>query len=259
MHTWRPVTWGNQEPLVPISTAALRAKPSQRILALSEPKPIYVDEATHLLMSMERSKSAPATSNLRYKDPTPRIIQLAEPKKPLVLEGADKKYQPFTREGARSPLTEEKLIRLSTPSTLNRRFEPDRTNITEVSRAALFGNIPLSVDRLSQPKTHRQDNCRDPVWEISKATKHANPSSRIRELARPKILPEGFQIQKVEPWKPLSRSLRAVCTRRTNELAQPVRRDSMSDCLYDPEAFTVKKTALLGKVPDRIEALAQKA
>lgn len=127
-----------------------------------------------------------------------------------------------------------------------------------MSKAALFGDIPLSVDRLSQPKNYRQNNYRDPVWEISKATKHANPSSRIRELARPKILPEGFQIQRIEPWKPVARSLKAICTRRVNELAKPVRRESMSDCLYDPDAFKVRKSALTGRISERMESLAQK-
>ena len=97
----------------------------------------------------------------------------------------------------------------------------------------------------------------NPRMQVSDQAKSSVASARCMELARAKPLADGFQHAKEVEWPVSKAAKRAQASGRLLELARPISRASMDHLQFNPNAFTVKETALKGVVPRRIEELAQ--
>ena len=79
----------------------------------------------------------------------------------------------------------------------------------------------------------------------------------MADLAKPKPVPEGYQYERPVRWDISSSAKRAVASARMAELSTPIVRQTMDNVLYDPNAFNVKPEALKAYCSARTEELAQ--
>ncbi len=89
------------------------------------------------------------------------------------------------------------------------------------------------------------------------SAKKAQPSLRIGELAKSKLIAEGYLSERPVIWPVPASAKRAVATARVTELANPITRQDMEHIKFNPDAFKVRPEALTGRCPPRLAELAQ--
>jgi len=268
-----PLTWGNQDPMRPISTAALNTNASERLSALATPKKNFQFDhpqkcSRHCFVySAGRSSVIWDVSPLAMKsNPSERIEELSKPKK-LTMGYSEDRSSYVLGCGRSSPIwgitssakkaaLSDRVEALSHPKIAHREYQPPRGVQWPVSQSAKSGTFPDHIETLSRPKERNDGAHRDSVWKVSKGARSTQASSRVQELAQPKKYTDGYQQNREGESRVARSALRAAATERLKELSNPIIRDTMDHVQFDPLAFQVKETALKGRVPDRIHDLA---
>lgn len=268
-----PLTWGNQEPMRPISSAALNAKASERVSALATPKKNFqLDHpqkcSRHCFVySAGRSSVIWDVSPLAMKaNPSDRIEELSKSKKMAMGYTEDRssyvlgcgRSSPIwdIKESAKKAAISDRVDSLSHPKVAHREYLPPRGVQWPVLERARNGRYPARIETLSRPKERNEGPYRDPDWQVSKSARNAQASSRVQELSQPKKLTDGYYPNREGEWHVSRSALRANATERLKELAAPIVRDTMDHVQFDPLAFQVKESALKGRIPARINELA---
>ncbi|XP_059700325.1 sperm microtubule associated protein 2-like isoform X1 [Haemorhous mexicanus] len=258
------LVWGNQETIWTLSPGAMTATPSARTLHLCQPKkdftkygrscrpvvggnpllPKYGYPSERLLRLSEPKKYLPAYLEQRSRE-TPewpvslaaqnynaskRILQLAQPKAlhPDFMPPREVPIQVSSlaisaSASARVQKLAEPVIRELTCCTTHTKpgvMSPASTSSRKVIASAR--TIELSKPKQLHPKFMP---ARDPEWPVTKAARQAVATERIVGLAQPSSRPrQGLTALNPDAFKVKERALKAVCTPRLAELAQPIRR-----------------------------------
>jgi len=268
-----PIVWGNQEPMKPLSKAAVLAQPSQRIGELSTPKRNFqLDHPSkcsrhYYLHSCGRSSVIwDVNTNINTRI-SRRLEELSEPKKlhqaysedrtSYVLSCGRSSPIMMVSEGAKKAPQRTRTSDLSKPKEFHRDYQIPREVEWPVSQAAKKAQTSARIESLATPKDRKEGPVRSPEWVVSKGARYAKAGSRVLELAQPKKLTESYRPNRDVEWRVPRSALHATATSRMNELATPIIRATMDHVQFDPLAFQVKVSALKGKVPDRVFDLSQ--
>lgn len=95
------------------------------------------------------------------------------------------------------------------------------------------------------------------LFKVTETARKASPSGRCTELAKHKGIADGYIPAREVVWNVGRGALRASITNRVEELSRPIIRASMDHVQFDPDAFIVKDSALKGRCSRRVEELAQ--
>ncbi|XP_075904314.1 sperm microtubule associated protein 2 like isoform X2 [Nelusetta ayraudi] len=215
------LNWGNQEPIWPLSPAALTAVPSARIRHLSQHRGGLSARDQHLRKQHEEGAAVAAASFFRKGQRTsPRepqhqhIVRLSTPK----TRGAQEVRSPLpdtdgpSRRGTKAAAaTSLRLLQLSQP----KQTHPDYQGRAECGEtiASMSSKKPRVSRRLLQlslPRLRESDTCRrlgppeEPIWNVPRtaaaAAAAASASARVEELARPKQLSKNYIPPREPEW-----------------------------------------------------------
>ncbi|KAL8560381.1 hypothetical protein ACOMHN_006112 [Nucella lapillus] len=260
--------YGTQDSLWPMSPYAMAATPSPRTQTLARPKknfqigtvhegrPIYyygVGRPSVIWTVSDGAKNGSSTERLKF---------LAKHKEhnPGYSEDKEQFFYSFGRE---TPIWKVKHGAMKCPDrphtillALHKEYHPDfkeerpiESNVTPAAQNAVASD---RVYGLAMPRQHDDGPFRDPVWPVSQKARTSVASPRCLELAHSKPLAEGFQLARGIEW-PVSRAaIHAHATPRVEELSRPITRDTMDNVQFNTTAFTVKRSALKGVIPQRI-------
>jgi len=67
---------------------------------------------------------------------------------------------------------------------------------------------------LAKPKERQEGPFREPEWTVSKAARHATPSDKVLNLAKPKKLADGYCPSRDVVWKVSMGAKNAVASNR---------------------------------------------
>ncbi|KAL4641603.1 testicular haploid expressed gene protein-like isoform X1 [Arapaima gigas] len=200
------LTWGNQEPIWPVSCAALTAVPTTRIHSLAEPKrgiSAWDDPSRCVEDGLPRRGSRPASKTAWYE----WLARLSAPR-----------TRPSDEQDGRLPLARwdaavkavgvsPRLLQLASPRKLHPDFRGDR-ELGETLTSCSTRRVPITprLEQLSQPKTRVGDVClelgppEEPIRPVSTNARRATASHRIRKLASPKGLSKDYVPHRDPVW-----------------------------------------------------------
>ncbi|KAL8579019.1 hypothetical protein ACOMHN_035958 [Nucella lapillus] len=267
------VMWGTQEMLWPVSPNAMNGSATPRVEALATPKKDFQKGTVHdgrpqYYYSAGRASMIWSVSDdAKQGSATERVQQLAQHKK-FHSDWQEHRRQFFYSCGRSSPVwavTDGAMQSMERPRTTalaeHRKYHPEfqgeRPIQSVVSAAARVAKPSEYVSSLATPKARLDGPFREPLWPVTDQAKSAVATARCMELARAKPLTEGFQHAREIEWPVTKAAKHAQASGRLNELARPISRASMDHLQFNPNAFTVKESALKGGIPRRIEELAQ--
>ncbi|XP_042274470.1 sperm microtubule associated protein 2-like isoform X3 [Thunnus thynnus] len=170
------LSWGNQEPIWPLSASALGAVPSARIQYLAKHKRDFSAREDH-----RRPPHMPQCENncpIWHVDPrvktaviTPRLLQLSNPK-------------------------------LNHPD-----FQSNRESVASiVSFTSRTTQISQRLAQLSLPRLKESNVCselgrpEESIWSVSKAARRTTASDRVEVLATPKQLSKDYVPPREPEW-----------------------------------------------------------
>ncbi|XP_063046175.1 sperm microtubule associated protein 2-like [Engraulis encrasicolus] len=200
------VRWGNQEPIVPVSLAALKAVPTTRVRTLAQPKKdfklLQTREEEKLLHS-RRSSSAHKASQYEH------IIRLSTPKRRSISSQENRTpHTPWCEHNcpiwhvypkAQSTYLSPRLRQLASPKLNHPDFRSNRETVEGyISLPARSGQATPRLDMLAMPKRQESGMFYDrgrpekPIWAVSKAAMQARASPRVDELSQPKPLNKDY-------------------------------------------------------------------
>nr|XP_019959337.1 PREDICTED: testicular haploid expressed gene protein-like [Paralichthys olivaceus] len=170
------LSWGNQEPVWPVSAPALGAFPSARIQYLSKHK---------------RDSSA------RDGPGRPPHTPQCENNCPVW------HVDPRVKAAAITP----RLLRLSIPKQTHPDFQSNGESVSSiVSLASRGARVSQRLVQLSLPRLRKSNVCcelgrpEESVWTVSRAARRATASSRVKMLATPKQLPKDYVLPREAEW-----------------------------------------------------------
>ncbi|XP_064414945.1 sperm microtubule associated protein 2-like [Latimeria chalumnae] len=271
------IVWGNQELITPITTAALNAKASERIISLAKPKRNYQQSADKSRPLFHYSCGRPSVicevplAAIKAIS-SERLKKLAEPKKRTVeywkqrsLDTSEYGSPIWTvSSAAKSVKTTKHTVQLAQPKPLHKDYASDREVESHVTNAAKNAEASERVEQLSNPKSREDFLCFEigpmevPIRPVSKAATFfvATPSviqlSKSKKLA-PECVPECVL--------PISEAAKhAIATSRTKELSRPMTRTNVDNAQYyiqyNMDAFGVKEAAKSAVCSSRVKELA---
>nr|XP_054595341.1 testicular haploid expressed gene protein-like [Nothobranchius furzeri] len=201
--------WGNQEPIRPISSSALRTTPSARIQYLSRHKRDISAREDHWRKGEEvsffRKTLHPSSETSQYKN----TLRLSTPKtRSRFLQEAGSLHTPHCDNNCpiwhidprvKSAVITPRLLQLSEP----KQNHPDYQNNREcaasiISSASRTARISQRLVQLSLPKLRESNVCHqlgrleEPIWTVSRAAKRAKGTARTEILAAPKQLHKDY-------------------------------------------------------------------
>jgi len=206
----------------------------ERLNQLATPKKDHLDELSRPLENVKWGNQEPL-KKIRYSNslPSARLIKLAQPKKNF----ARPELQPIPQYrfscGRGSEIETTKLQKR------NQRAKSPTARLVELAK---------SIQRPHIGKV-------DPIRRISEATKHAVPSDRIEELAKPNKISDDFSIDRPLVQRVSKSATQVLCSDRVLELAKP----NPKKIRNQPIIKTVTKGALQYQPSDRIKELAKPA
>ncbi|XP_048415479.1 sperm microtubule associated protein 2 isoform X2 [Stegostoma tigrinum] len=118
-----------------------------------------------------------------------------------------------------------RYVQLSKHKRLDKRFQPNRGKKSRRNKESIvYAEVPRFI-YLSEPKKLPEDyliNRLSPIWPVKRQAMRAQPSSRIRELAKPKQLHKDWQPSKsVYSTTPMGDEMMYdIVSSRTEELAK---------------------------------------
>ncbi|XP_069042078.1 sperm microtubule associated protein 2 [Lepisosteus oculatus] len=167
-------------PVWTVSTAALRALPSERLQVLARP------QAPSLHWMPDRPLVSEVSEAVLRAVPSARVCQLAQPKRLAPLwASAETSGDPSLSEAPRCAGVSPRIDLLATPKAEHRLYRPDRDVAWPVPRSA---RAAVASDRLlvlAKPRARRalSDGC-DP-YRVSSPARRAQATPRTLELSAP--------------------------------------------------------------------------
>uniref|UniRef100_A0A8C2LAB4 Sperm microtubule associated protein 2 like n=1 Tax=Cricetulus griseus TaxID=10029 RepID=A0A8C2LAB4_CRIGR len=208
---------GRESMIWEIPPPALISQPSKRIQKLAKPNKYK----TQFLDNLE-----PET--LHFSGPSPRILQLS------VAKGTDPNYVPPKSIETKisfstlSAVASPRIIDLAHPRIKIEGLCYERVKnelpIRPVAPAALLAKPTDRTVNLAKSKRVHEDYlpARDPHWPVSYAAAHSRVSDRIQELAHPPARYMHIVYYDPDVFKVKPSALRAQCSPRVKELAEPI-------------------------------------
>ncbi|XP_078025689.1 sperm microtubule associated protein 2 like isoform X3 [Epinephelus lanceolatus] len=173
------LSWGNQEPIWPISASALGAVPSARIQYLARHKRDFSAREDH-----RRSHMPPHTPQCENNCPVWHV-------------------DPSVKAAVITP----RLLQLSNPKLNHPDFQSNRESIESVvSFASKTARISQRLVQLSLPRLKQSNICLElghpveSIWTVSKAARRATASARVEMLATPKQLSKDYIPPREPEW-----------------------------------------------------------
>ncbi|XP_075391274.1 sperm microtubule associated protein 2 [Tenrec ecaudatus] len=163
-------------PIWPISRSSLDYQATNRLKELATPK------IRNNIWSINMSEVSQVSKAAQMAIPSPRILQLAEPRSPATLL---EEWDPMPKS---KPHTSDynRLLQLATPKTASEKCVPDRDPRWEVQESTKRAVASPRTLSLAQPKVRKEFNEGYDPYRISPASLKARASPRIAELATPK-------------------------------------------------------------------------
>ena len=270
---WPELRWGNQEPIRPISRYALTANPSGRVEELAFCKKNFREETDHISEhAFSCGRSSPiweVGKPALMARPNERLLLLAQHKTPPqdFTDTMDRPTNSFScgrsspiwqvSEGARTAGLRPHTAVLSSAKRTHSEYKEPRPVQSAVSSAARTHTAGERILDLARAKHRYPEKIRPPQWEVSEMAKTANASSRTIDLSKGKTLSDRYQPSRDVEWPVNQASLFAVASNRLEELAKPIKRETMDHLQFNPDAFKVSSNALKGKASKRLEDLAE--
>ncbi|XP_075399693.1 sperm microtubule associated protein 2-like [Tenrec ecaudatus] len=210
-----------------IPSAALSSRPSKRVKKLAQPKRCFAPSLRNCKVEQESDRET--LTNIPYA--SPRILRLS------LAKGMDPHYLPPKKIGTKIPLST--LSAVATPRTVDLAhprikieglcYETGKSEmpVRPVSFAATQASASPRLMTLAKNKSVHPDYipAREAQWPISYAATHSQVSPRVQELSIPSprspVRTAAFELDvfKVKP-----AAMKAKCSARIQELAQPVHR-----------------------------------
>ncbi|XP_056296233.1 testicular haploid expressed gene protein-like [Pseudoliparis swirei] len=212
------LTWGDQEPMWPVSASALAARPSARIQNLACSKRDFSAREDHRRKEEEASSSRktprPSSEASRYE----RIVRLSTPRsRSCSAQEAGPLHGPRCDNNcpiwhvdprATAAVVTARLLQLAIPKAHHPDFRSNRENVASVvSFASKTAQVSQRLVRLSLPRLKRSGVCHElgrpaePIWTVSKAALRATASARLETLATPKPLSEDYVPSRDPEWR----------------------------------------------------------
>ncbi|XP_021066902.1 testicular haploid expressed gene protein-like [Mus pahari] len=260
----RRLFWGNQDPIRPVSEAALKATLSKRIEDLAQPRLVsrhYVPNRVQYYYSCGRESviweiSPPAL----VTRPSKRIQKLAQPNRFKTQSLIKRESPPGTiRFSDPSP----RILRLSIAKGTNPSYVPPKTLETKISFSTLSAVATPRIVDLAHPRIKIEGLCYErerselPIRPVAPAALLANPSERTIFLAKSKPVHEDYLPIRDARWPISYAATHSQVSERVLELANPHTRSPANLVYYDPNVFKVKPSALKAHCSDRVKELAE--
>ncbi|XP_052055414.1 testicular haploid expressed gene protein-like [Apodemus sylvaticus] len=260
----RRLFWGNQDPIRPVSEAALKATLTKRIEDLAQPRLVsrhYVPNRAQYYYSCGRESviweiSPPAL----FTRPSKRIQKLAKPNRFKTQCLLTREKIPGTvRFSDPSP----RILRLSIAKGTDPNYIPPKNIETKISFSTLSAVATPRIVDLAHPRIKIEGLCYErerselPIRPVAPAALVANPSERTIFLAKSKRVHEDYQPVRDARWPVSYAATHSQVSDRIQELANPHTRGPSHVVYYDPDVFKVKPSALKAHCSSRIKELAE--
>ncbi|CAJ1059173.1 testicular haploid expressed gene protein-like [Xyrichtys novacula] len=215
------LSWGTQEPIWPVSSAALGATPSARIQYLARHKRDFSAREDHQRKEEEEEESffrktqRPSSRASQYE----HIVRLSTPKaRSCRTQEAGPPHTPHCETNCpiwhveprvKTAVISLRLLQLSNPKLIHPDFHSNRESAeSTVTFASKTAQISQRLTRLSLPRLKESNTCcklgrpEESIWTVSNAAKKAMVSSRVEMLAAPKQLSKDYIPPREPVWSP---------------------------------------------------------
>ncbi|XP_074529773.1 sperm microtubule associated protein 2-like [Halichoeres trimaculatus] len=220
------LSWGNQELIRPVSSAALGATPSARIQYLARHKRDFSAREDHQRKQQEeeeeeeeeevsffRTTRCPSSRASQYE----HIVRLSTPKtRSCRTQEGGPPHTPHCETNcpiwhveprAKRSALSLRLLQLSNPKLTHPDFQSNRESAESmVSFASQTAQISQRLTRLSLPRLKESNICcklgrpEESIWTVSRAAKKATLSARVEMLASPKQLSKDYIPPREAEW-----------------------------------------------------------
>ncbi|XP_071313213.1 sperm microtubule associated protein 2-like isoform X2 [Trachinotus anak] len=211
------LSWGNQEPIWPLSASALGASPSARIQYLAKHKRDFSAREDHRRKEEEasffRKTQRPSSKTSQYEN----IVRLSTPKtRSHSSQEAGPPHTPQCENNCpiwhidprvRTAVITPRLLQLSQPKVNHLDLQSNRESAASiVSLASRRVRLSQRLVRLSLPRLKQSNICcelgrpEESIWTVSGAARRATASARVEMLATPKQLPEDYVPPREPDW-----------------------------------------------------------
>ncbi|XP_057629050.1 testicular haploid expressed gene protein-like isoform X1 [Chionomys nivalis] len=261
----RKLFWGNQDPIRPLSDAALKAQLTKRIEDLAQPKLVsrhYVPNRAQYYYSCGRESviweiPPPAL----FTRPSKRIQKLAKPNrfKMQCLLNSDDLPPEVLRFSDPSP----RILQLSIAKGPDPNYVPPKSTETKISLSTLSAIASPRIVDLAHPRIKIEGLCYErekselPIRPVAPAALLAKATDRTIKLAKSKPVHEDYLPVRDARWPVSYAAAHSQVSNRIQELANPPTRASVHVVYYDPDVFKVKPSALRAQCSPRVKELAE--
>uniref|UniRef100_UPI0037E969C1 sperm microtubule associated protein 2-like n=1 Tax=Semicossyphus pulcher TaxID=241346 RepID=UPI0037E969C1 len=212
------LSWGNQEPIWPVSSAALGSAPSARIQYLSRHKRDFSAREDHRRKeeeaSFSRKTQRPSSRASQYE----HIVRLSTPKtRSCSSQEAGPPHTPHCENNCpiwhvepkvKTAVITLRLLQLSNPKLNHPDFQSNRESVaSSVSFASKTAQISQRLAQLSLPRLKESNTCsqlgrpEESIWTVSRGAKKATVSDRVEMLASPKQLSKDYIPPREPVWR----------------------------------------------------------
>ncbi|CAH6887634.1 Thegl [Phodopus roborovskii] len=262
----RRLFWGNQDPIRPVSEAALKAQLTRRLEDLAQPKLVsrhYVPNRAQYYYSCGRESviweiPPPAL----FTRPSKRIQKLAKPnrfKTQFLLHSNDNLAPEAVRFSDPSP----RILQLSVAKGTDPSYVPPKSIETKISFSTLSAVASPRIVDLAHPRIKIEGLCYErvkselPIRPVAPAALLAKPTARTITLAKSKPVHVDYLPARDARWPVSYAAAHSQVSSRVQELANPPTRASVHIVYYDPDVFKVKPSALKAQCSPRVKELAE--
>nr|XP_041571810.1 testicular haploid expressed gene protein-like isoform X1 [Taeniopygia guttata] len=255
------LVWGNQETIWTLSSGAMTARPSARILYLCKPKKDFTIYGRSCRSVIGGNPLLP-----RFGYPSERLLRLSEPKKylPAFLEQRSRESPEWPVSlAAQNYNASKRILQLAQPKGVHPDFVPPREVPTQISSFAVSAKASARVEKLAEPLIREMTCCSKHtkpgvvISTVSRASQKVVASPRTIELSKPRQVHAKFMPARDPEWPVTAAAKRAMATERIVALAQPTARPRTGLTALNPDAFKVKEAALKAVCSPRLEELAR--
>ncbi|XP_050928520.1 testicular haploid expressed gene protein-like [Lates calcarifer] len=213
------LSWGNQEPIWPLSASTLGAGPSARIQYLAKHKGDFSAREDHRRKKEEEEASffrktrRPSSKTSQYEN----IIRLSTPKtRSCSSQEVRPPHTPQCENNCpiwhidprvKAAVITPRLLQLSNPKLNHPDFRSDRQSVASiVSFASRRARLSQRLVQLSLPRLKESNICyelgrpEESIWTISSAARKAVATTRVETLATPKQLSEDYIPPREPEW-----------------------------------------------------------
>jgi len=263
----RHVSWGNQEPIVPIRiSSGPTRRPSTRISDLAKPKKSFATEAMPQAVVLQRPWSSRPSSTANDNNDrvtqtrcsSARINELARPSQrhtvTILSEGEQTMKKHRDQQRART-ISYTRLSELAEPKS-----RPDWSNFYQTSRGLPKAIDHEYIEHLAKPKysTKKVTNITGvAATSVSKGALKYKISDRIRTLAQPAKTATEWMENEDAYYAVRVSALSGKIPERIEELSRPSVRHSNRTPQINLNAFTVSEAAKKAVCTQRVSQLAQ--